>query len=271
MDLITDKLIMIALFILMIHAIETLAYAVRLSGARVRLLASALALFNVMVMVSRLANMMQQPFTGSLVDTAPTDHALTYVEHQFRLIIGAASIGTLLGTLLIPTFVAIFSRAIIHLAEERGSIPALLKKGFTFDYIRRGIKHIHRPSFSYVKGIRLRDIPIKLFIINIVITAIYTIGVLSALYAALLVPELKTTAVMASGLINGIATILLIVFIDPKISILADDVINHKGSYLDLKRVSVMMMFSRLLGTIVAQLLLLPGAHYVAWFAKFIA
>uniref|UniRef100_UPI0020BF1E9D lipid II flippase family protein n=1 Tax=Lysinibacillus sp. D4B1_S16 TaxID=2941231 RepID=UPI0020BF1E9D len=53
MELITNKLILIALFILIIHAIETLAYAVRLSGARVRLLASALALFNVMVTVSR--------------------------------------------------------------------------------------------------------------------------------------------------------------------------------------------------------------------------
>ena len=131
------------------------------------------------------------------------------------------------------------------MAEERGSIPALLKKGFTFDYVRRGIKHIHTPNFSYLKGIRLQDLPIKLFVINIVITAIYTIGVLSALYATLLVPELKTTAVMASGLINGIATILLILFIDPKISILADDVINKRGSYLDLKRMSVMMMFSR--------------------------
>lgn len=108
MDLITEKLIMIALFILIIHAIETLAYAVRLSGARVRLLASALSLFNVMVMVSRLANMMQQPFTGSLVDTAPVDTALTHVEYQFRMIIGAASFGTLVGILLIPTFVAIF-------------------------------------------------------------------------------------------------------------------------------------------------------------------
>ena len=51
-EFITDKLIMIALFILIIHSIETLAYAVRLSGARVRLLASALSLFNVMVMFS---------------------------------------------------------------------------------------------------------------------------------------------------------------------------------------------------------------------------
>ena len=66
MEFITDKLIMIALFILIIHSIETLAYAVRLSGARVRLLASALSLFNVMVMVSRLSNMMQQPLVSIL-------------------------------------------------------------------------------------------------------------------------------------------------------------------------------------------------------------
>lgn len=76
---------------------------------------------------------------------------------------------------------------------------------------------------------------------------------------------------MASGLINGIATMLLIIFIDPKISILADDVINKKGNYSELKRASVMMMSSRLLGTLFAQILFIPGAHYVAWFAKFIA
>lgn len=270
-ELLTDKLIIIALFILIIHSIETLAYAVRLSGARVKLLASALSLFNVMVMVSRLANMMQQPFTGSLVDHAPSENALSYVENQFRLIIGAASIGTLIGILLLPTFIALFSRAIIHLAEVRGNIPALMKKGLMFEYIKRGMKHIRKPSFAFVKGIHIKDIPIKLFVINILITAIYTTGVLSALYATLLVPELGTTAAMASGLINGVATILLIIFIDPKISILADDVLNKRGSYLDLKRMSVMMMASRFLGTLFAQLLFIPGAHYVAWFVKLIA
>lgn len=92
---------------------------------------------------------------------------------------------------------------------------------------------------------------------------------MSALYAALLAPERHATAMMSSGLINGVATILLIIFIDPKISILADDVINQRGSYLNLKRASVMMMGSRLLGTILAQLLFIPGAKYVAWFTQF--
>lgn len=191
------------------------------------------------------------------------------MEQQFRILIGAASLGTLVGILLLPTFVALFSRAIIHLSEERGSIPALFKKGFSIDYLKRGLKHIHLPSFSYLKEISWRNTPIKLFIVNVVITAIYTIGVLSALYASLLVPERSNTAVMSSGLINGIATMLLIIFIDPKISILADDVINQRGSYLSLKRASVMMMASRLLGTFLAQLLFLPGAKYIAWFTQF--
>lgn len=270
MEILTSQFILIAFFILIIHSIETLAYSVRLSGARVKLLASALSLFNVMVMVSRLANMMQQPFTGSLIDNAPTDHALEFVENQYRVLIGSATLGTIIGVLLLPTFIAIFSRAIIHLADERGSIPGLLKKGFTLSYFKRLLKHIHLPRLAYLKDMNWRDIPIKLFIINMLITAIYTIGVLSALYAALLVPERATTAVMASGLINGIATILLIIFVDPKISILADDVINEKGSYITLKSVSILMVTSRLLGTILAQGLFIPASYYVAWFTQFI-
>jgi hypothetical protein len=62
MDFINEKVLLISLFILIIHSIETLAYAVRLSGVRVKLIASALSLFNVMVIVSRLANMMQHFF-----------------------------------------------------------------------------------------------------------------------------------------------------------------------------------------------------------------
>ncbi|SEI02227.1 Protein of unknown function [Halobacillus karajensis] len=90
------------------------------------------------------------------------------------------------------------------------------------------------------------------------------------MYAALLTPERASTAIMASGLINGIATILLVVFVDPRISVMADDVINKRGDYLTLKNVSLMMITSRLLGTILAQFLFIPGATYIAWFTKFI-
>ncbi|GKV70115.1 hypothetical protein NCCP2716_26130 [Sporosarcina sp. NCCP-2716] len=270
MDFLTQKLVYIALFIFIIHSIETLAYAVRLSGARVRLIASALSLFNIMVMVSRLANMMQQPFTGSLIDTAPNEHAQEFVATQFRFLIGASTVGTLFGMLLLPTFIALFSRAIIHLSEERGSIPSLAKRIFSLQYIRRGVTHFSLPKFSYLRDTKMKEIPIRLFVINMVITGIYTIGVLSALYAALLAPERASTAIMASGLINGMATILLVIFVDPKVSVVADDVVNGRGNYQTLKNISIMMVSSRLLGTLLAQVFFIPGAKYIAWFTQFI-
>ncbi|EGQ22675.1 hypothetical protein HMPREF9372_2786 [Sporosarcina newyorkensis 2681] len=116
----------------------------------------------------------------------------------------------------------------------------------------------------------MKDIPIRLFFVNMVITAIYTIGVLSALYAALLAPERASTAIMASGLINGMATILLVIFVDPKVSVVADEVVNGRGSYQKLKNLSLMMVSSRLLGTLLAQLFFIPGAKYIAWFTQFI-
>src|SRR5690625_1829117 len=202
------------------------------------MIASALSLFNIMVMVSRLANMMQQPFTGSLIDTAPSNNAQEFVATQFRFLIGASTVGTILGILLLPTFIALFSRAIIHLSEEKGSVPSLFKRLFSLQYIKRGITHFSLPKFSYLKETKIKDIPIRLFLINMVITGIYTIGVLSALYAALLAPERASTAIMASGLINGLATILLIIFVDPKVSVVADDVVNQRGSYQNLKNIS---------------------------------
>lgn len=271
MEFITGNVLIISLFILIIHCIETLAYSVRLSGARVKLIASALSLFSTMVIFSRMANMMQQPFTGSLVDEAREDQILNYLDEQFRIVIGASTVGTIVGILLMPTFVALFSRAIILLAKERGSILVVIKKAFTIVYLKRSMKHFRLPRLSYLEDVNFKDIPYKLFFINLIVTGIYTIGVLSALYASLLAPERGATAMMSSGLINGVATILLSLLIDPKISVLADDVVNNRGSYSKLKGISIMMVSSRLLGTLFAQLLLIPGANYIAWVTKLIS
>ena len=234
------------------------------------MIASALSLFNIMVIVSRLANMMQQPFTGSLIDNAPKENTLEFVEAQYRILIGASTLGTVLGIILLPSFIALFSRAIILLSEEKGSVPTLMKRVFSIKYIKRGLTHLTLPKLTYLKDTQVKDIPVRLFIVNMFITAIYTIGVLSALYAALLAPERAITATMASGLINGVATILLVIFIDPKLSVMADEVVNQRGSYNKLKSMSLMMVTSRLFGTILAQALFIWGAKYIAWFTKFI-
>lgn len=271
MALITGKVMLISVFLLIITIIETLAYSTRISGARVKLIATALSLFSTMVILSRFSTMIQQPLTAKLIAEAPDANKLNFIEGQYRLLIGVTSIGVLIGILLFPTFISIFSRAIIQLSNERGSIVSLAVKNLNITGIKKVIKCIRLPKISYLSGITLRTIPKRLFCINVIISAVFTIGVLSSIYASMLVPkDYAQAALMSSGIINGIATILLTLFIDPKASVLADRVVKKESKYIFLKSYSLTMISSKFVGTIVAQVIFIPAAYYVAWFSEWI-
>lgn len=100
--------------------------------------------------------------------------------------------------------------------------------------------------------------------------AIITVGVLAALYAGYLNPEYRTTASNLSAIINGVATILMFIFIDPFLSVMTDDVVLGKTKESLFRKYIVYMVLARLLGTILAQLIFLPAAQLIAWTAEFI-
>ncbi|CAM3866252.1 lipid II flippase Amj family protein [Mesobacillus zeae] len=271
MDLFTDKLLIISFFLMTVTVIETLAYATRISGARVRLISTAVSLFSTMVIFSRMSVMFQQPLMGKLIVEAPNRDPLSFLQDQYRILIAVTTLGVLVGIIMFPTFISIFSRGIIELSEEKGSVLAVVRKWANLRGGRKVLAYIRLPRFADLRGITLQTIPKRLFVLNIVISAVYTTGVMSALYASLIVPEdYRQAAVLSSGIINGIATILLTLFIDPKVSVLADRVAKKESSYIYLKSYSVTMIGSKLAGTVAAQLVFLPAALYVAWFVMWI-
>lgn len=137
--------------------------------------------------------------------------------------------------------------------------------------MKRVVLYFRMPKLSFLKGINKYTFPKRLFIINILITAVYTVGVLAAIYGSLLTePQYAQAVVLSSGIINGIATILLTLFIDPKASVLADRVTKDKKKYVFLKSYSFAMVTSKFAGTILAQIIFIPAAYYVAWFAKWL-
>ncbi|MEK4198099.1 lipid II flippase Amj family protein [Cytobacillus sp. FSL K6-0265] len=269
-ELITEKLLLIACFLLIVTLIETLAYSTRIAGTRVRLIATAISLFSTLVIVSRFSTMIQQPMTAKLINEAPEGNVMKFIEEQYRLLIGVTSIGVLLGMLLFPTFILIFSKAIVQMSEQRGSIPALFKKNMNLRGIKRMLSCIRIPRFNYLKGITLQTIPKRLFCLNVIVTAVFTTGVLPSIYASIIAPEYAQAALMSSGIINGVATIILTLFIDPKASVLADRVMTNPSKYIYLKSYSLTMVSSKFVGTLAAQIIFLPAAYYVAWFASWI-
>jgi hypothetical protein len=109
---------------------------------------------------------------------------------------------------------------------------------------------------------------IGVLVVNTLATAVWTVGVFAALYAGYLSPEFRATASNLSGVINGLATILLFAVVDPFLAMLTDDVVAGRSSEASFRRAVVGMLGSRLAGTVLAQLLLLPSAQLIAHLAR---
>jgi hypothetical protein len=134
-----------------------------------------------------------------------------------------------------------------------------------------GISSIVLPSTKNVAMINFKsNFPWRVFIMNIVAVAIITVGVLSALYAGYLNPEFRSTASNLSAIINGVATILMFIFIDPFLSVMTDDVVLGKTKESLFRKYIVYMVLARLLGTVLAQFIFIPSAQIIAWIAEMI-
>jgi hypothetical protein len=67
-------------------------------------------------------------------------------------------------------------------------------------------------------------VPWKAIVLNVFAMALWAPGLFASLYAGLLKPELRVTCANVSSVINGFATIVLTVIIDPQISVMTDDI-----------------------------------------------
>ncbi|RBN37475.1 DUF2837 domain-containing protein, partial [Priestia megaterium] len=188
---------------------------------------------------------------------------------QLQTILLAASIGTIAGALLIPSFVSIFSRMISHL-EVAGSVPKMMKNIASIHTLEKAKKHVKRPRWIMLSQLRIGGVPKRLLLLNLMATTIYTVGVLSTLYASTLEPTLSKSILMSSGLINGLAMITLAVFVDPQVAILTEKVMKGESTKQSMNKMVGTLVISRLCGTVCAQILLVPAALYIAWICKLI-
>lgn len=286
-----ERLLAVAALIALIHFVNTLIYSVRLSGVRTRKLALAISLFNVVFLLASTANTIQAPLLASIVERVINageafmlsgeqlllhpvyQEQLKALEYQIRLVMVGATVGTLLGAAMIPAFVQVFSRAIL-IFDRIGSVPQMILMMLISP--RRVIalsRQLYLPARNSLRLLTARRmaLPKTFLVLNIVVTGIYTTGVLSALYAMALFPDLRATAALLSPIINGVATVLSATVVDPTAATITDQALNGERSEEDVKQMALYLSVTRFLGTIFAQLLFLPSAYLIRYVAAWLA
>lgn len=254
------KLVFVLTFV--IHLIGMLSYAVRIAGVRTRRIAVSLAMFNVLLLVSRTSNTFQSPLLAKHIEQSILTGTRAGIESDLRWLLVAATLASLAGLAVIPTFQRLFGRAIEDLGSHR-SMPRLLLRGFSLSGLRDLRASFSVPARENITRLVLRQAPWNMLVYNALASAMLTVGVFASLYAGFLRPELRVTANNLSPVINAVSTVLLLVFIDPYVSLLTDDVIAGRASEAHFRRTLVMLGGSRAAGTIIAQLVLTPAARVI--------
>src|SRR5471030_1289592 len=264
------QLLVICSLTFVIHLIGTLAYSVRIAGVRTRRIAVSLALLSILVLVSRTSNSFLGPFLAKRVESNLSHAVVTDLLSDFRWLLVSASLATIAGALLIPTFQRVFCRAVLHFQVHR-SIPKLLMHAL----FKGGISYIRSaasaPAPANVTALHKGGgVSLSITLLNVAAVALWTVGVFAALYAGVLDPNVRVTSSTLSSIINGGATVMMAVFIDPHMSAMTDDVVEGRVSESQFRKAVVWLTGSRLAGTMLAQLLLVPSALLIVWLARLV-
>jgi hypothetical protein len=254
------------------------AYAARYAGVTTRRIATAISLFSLLVTASRLAALFMTPSLGALADgaangalrnhlTAVPPAALHTYDLQMRIIVGAGSVGILLGAVMVPMFLAGFMRGIASF-ERRGSVPSALLRLLDPKVMVWLLGHLRPPKFS-LADFPISAVPRKLLIANTLLYAVYAVGVVAAFYASVIDLGSRTTATGLSGLVNGIGTIAFALFIDPTTALIVDQTVRDERQPRDVAAMIFWLIVTAFIGTLLAQLILVPAAHYIAVVAHY--
>lgn len=264
------QLLVICLLTAGINLIGTLAYGARIAGVRTRRIAMSFALFNILVLVSRMSNSFLGPFLAKRIEIHLAEGGGDALLGDFRLVLLSASAAVFVGIVLVPTSQRLFARAIGYFQEHRSTGRMLLRSA-TPAGLRTIRESLALPGPKHLRALsRPRGVGWGVLVANCLAQALLTVGVLASLYAGYLNPEFRVTASQLSAVINGFATILLFALIDPQLSVMTDDVVEGRVEEPLFRRTIVWISFSRLVGTLLAQLLFVPSAVAIAWVANFV-
>jgi len=278
-----DRILFVFLLTAFINLINTFVRCSRLSGVRTGHLATAIALFGVVFLAASFANTLQAPLLASTVEQVIGDasgrtpagvagpditgtrvyrEALADLNHKLRFVMLGATTGTVLGILAMPSFVTSFSNAIKAFGRT-GSVfkvfPLLL-----LSVIRpgSGIIKLRLPAPGTLRQITATKmtVPKTVFMWNMFYYSLWTVNVLSGLYAGALYPEFRSTAVLMASIVGNTAIVINVMMVDPVLAGVTDAVARGRKTEAELKQVIFYLALANLAGTLFSQVIFEPVA-----------
>ena len=254
----------------LVYCLTCTSFSSRISAVMTRSVATALAIYNVFFLITRLTGQVYAPILGAVRDSiVKGESTAAQLLPLFRWVIAGSTMGALLGWLLMPTFVQIFNTAIDALQRRKGSMATLLKDLLNPVHWFSILRCWRAPSNFGVIWKDLHSLPKGFLWANVFVIGVHVIGVLAAIQAgAELTGSLSRTATLLSSVINGVATILASVGVDPTAAKITDEAVSGKRSLHEVETMALLLCIGAVAGTAFSQLLFVPSVKIIVFGAQ---
>jgi hypothetical protein len=259
----TTQLLIIFLLTVLVNTIDTSAYAARLAGVRTGHPALASSLYHVLTLGSRAAYALAGPLLASLTDLAVLNQSTDALLCVYRIVVLAASVGTVIAAFGIPSLSRILARGIASY-ENRRSLPQVVVRGASVQGLWRMTADLTPPRLGAVRESRRSPFPKRFLIASVLVTAIAAVSNAAAMYASALVPEGARTATSLSPMLAGFGLVLSIFVVNPVAALITDEALREQRPLKDVTYITIWQVGAQLAGTLAAQLLLWPAGQAIA-------
>lgn len=256
--LLDPRLSFIALLAAVVSGLTTLNVAARPAALATRMVASAFAVAQLFFMVTRFANLFYLPLLASYVDRAERTGEVEVLFGQIQWVVAGAALGALGAWLALPTFIELYRRGIGAL-EGRGSMFRVLAGLLRPRVWGAVLGSVRLPSMLGVRLFHLEGVPAGFLLSNVGATAVWTVGAVCALYASATVPEFEATAILLSGLVNGLAAVVFTVWVDPTAAVITDQALKGKVPERHVWITAVHLSAGNVVGACLGMAVLRPG------------
>lgn len=277
-----ERLVFVFLLTVFINVINALTRSSRLAGVRAGRLATAISLFGVVYLAASVANTLQAPLLASTVEHiiagAKGQPAEIYqsvvleLDWKLRFVMFGATVGTVLGSFLVPSFISTFVNSISAFSETGSVFRLIPRLLFSFLSPGKGILVWRFTNLKELKRIIFRkmSIPAGFLFWNLASYSLWTVNVLSGLYAGALYPEYRQTAVLMASIVGNAAIVINVMMVDPVLARTTDNVAEGREREDELKQIIFYLALTYVLGTLLSQAILVPVAQALKWLTMLI-
>lgn len=264
------QLVAICVIAGLVSMLTTLNVAARPAAVRTSRVMLAFSVGGFFFLLTRFANLFYAPLMARFVDAAEKSGNLGLLSDQISWVLLGSALGGVASWALLPTFVELYGKS-IYCLEYRGTFLGMAPRLVARQAWGRAWDSLRAPGTLGVKPFQLGRVPAGFLLINVLATAVWSVGVLASLLVSAQHPEMAQTAVLLSGLVNAFAAISFSLWVDPKAALITDQAIKGVRPHRDVDIATAHLALGNMAGGFLGFLFFKPAVCLISLAGKGLA